>query len=57
MSAVYDDLLEDLDDDEKIIIYSIGSNNNTPIASKVKLQKILFLISNLFQHFQEKFDF
>ena len=57
MSSVSEDLLDDLDDDEKVIIYSIGSNNNTPITSKVKLQKILFLISNLFQDFQEKFDF
>ncbi len=38
----------DLDDEEKLILYAIGCLQNTPIKGKIKLQKLLFLVSNVF---------
>lgn len=38
----------DLDDEEKLLLYAIGCMQNTPIKGKIKLQKLLFLVSNVF---------
>jgi uncharacterized protein YwgA len=46
-----------LNDEEKLILFTIGSLNQTPIRSKIKIQKILFLISNVFKGFQNLLDF
>ncbi len=48
---------EHLEDEEKIIIYSLGVLNNTPIRSRTKLQKLLFLTSNVFEDYQDLLDF
>lgn len=42
----------DLNDEEKLILYSLGALDNTPLRSKVKIQKLLFLVSNVFKGFQ-----
>ncbi|MDD4211612.1 MAG: UPF0175 family protein [Clostridia bacterium] len=47
----------DLGDDQKIILYAVGALDNTPLRSKVKLQKILFLVSNLFEKYGELLDY
>ncbi len=41
-------MIYDLDEEEKLILYAIGSLENTPIKGKIKLQKLLFLVSNVF---------
>ncbi|WNY24487.1 hypothetical protein [Methanolapillus millepedarum] len=46
----------ELDDKEKLIIYSIGSNNQ-PIKTKIEYQKLLFLVSTIFPQFKEDLDF
>jgi len=46
-----------LNDEEKLILFTIGSLNQAPIRSKIKIQKILFLISNVFKGFQNLFEF
>lgn len=46
-----------LEDEEKIILYSLGVLDNTPIRSKTKLQKLLFLTSNVFDDYQDLLDF
>lgn len=42
----------DLDDDEKLVLYAIGALDNSPLESKIKIQKLMFLISNVFKDFQ-----
>lgn len=51
------DLFSALNEEEKIILYSLGASNNSPINNKTKLQKMLFLISNVFPDYQELIDF
>lgn len=46
-----------LNDEEKLILFTIGSLNRAPIRSKIKIQKILFLISNVFKGFQDLLEF
>ncbi len=46
-----------LEDQEKILLYSIGSLGNTPIRNKTKLQKLLFLTSNVFNEYQDLLSF
>jgi uncharacterized protein YwgA len=46
-----------LNNEEKIVIYSIGALDNTPLRSKTKLHKILFLFSNVFKNFQDILEF
>jgi len=43
----------ELNDEEKLIIYAIGCMQNTPIKGKIKLQKLLFLVSNVFGDLQD----
>ena len=47
----------DLEDEEKIIIYSLGALDGTPLKSKIKLQKLLFLFSNVFDSYKELLEF
>ncbi len=47
----------DLEDEEKIIVYSLGALNNTPLRSKIKLQKLLFLVSNVFKEYRDLLEF
>jgi len=46
-----------LNDEEKLILFTIGSMDRAPIRSKIKIQKILFLISNVFKGFQNLLEF
>jgi len=41
-------LWEQLEDDEKIVLYAIGAMDQ-PLRSKLKVQKILFLVTNVFE--------
>jgi len=41
-------LWEQLEDDEKIVLYAIGALDQ-PLRSKLKIQKILFLVVNVFE--------
>ncbi len=41
-----------LNDEEKLVLYAIGALDNSPLRSKIKIQKLIFLISNLFKDFQ-----
>jgi uncharacterized protein YwgA len=43
----------DLEDEEKLLLYVIGALDYTPLRSKIKLQKIIFLVSNVFRGFQQ----
>ena len=42
----------DLSDEEKILIYALGALNNSPLQTKVMIQKLLFLFSNVFTDFK-----
>ena len=46
-----------LNEEEKIILCSLGAANNSPINTKTKLQKLIFLISNVFPDYKELIDF
>jgi Uncharacterized conserved protein len=46
-----------LEDEEKIILYSLGVLDNMPIKNKMKLQKLLFLVSNIFENYSDLLDF
>jgi len=46
-----------LEDEEKIILYSLGVLDNVPIRSKTKLQKLLFLLSNVFEDYADLLNF
>lgn len=50
-------LFGDLDDEEKIVLFSSGALGNTPLRSKVKIQKILFLVSNVFKEYKDLLEF
>lgn len=52
-----ENLFNDLEDEEKIVIYALGSLNNTPLRSKVKIQKLLFLVSLIFPEYKELLEF
>ena len=41
-----------LNDEEKLVLYAIGALQNTPLKGKIKLQKLLFLVSNVFGGFK-----
>ncbi len=50
-------LFNDLEDEEKIVIYSLGSLDNSPLRSIIKIQKLLFLISNVFKEYKDLLEF
>lgn len=52
-----DELVNSLNNEEKIVLYSLGALGNTPLRSRTKLQKLLFLFSNVFQDFQDLLEF
>lgn len=41
-----------LNDEEKLVLYAIGAVDNSPLKSRIKIQKLMFLISNVFKDFQ-----
>lgn len=47
----------DLNDEEKVIICSLGALHNSPLRSKTKIQKLLFLISNVFDGYKDILEF
>lgn len=47
----------ELNDEEKIIIYSLGALDRAPLRSKIKLHKLLFLFSNVFKDYRELLEF
>lgn len=51
------ELFSSLEKEEKIIIYAIGALDNSPVRSKIKLQKLLFLVSNVFQEYEDLLEF
>ncbi len=46
-----------LDETEKLVLYSIGALECTPLRSKVKLQKLHFLLSRTFPDLEDLFEF
>ena len=50
-------IYDSLEDEERILLYSIGALDNTPIRNKTKLQKLLFLISNVFKEYSALLEF
>ncbi len=50
-------IFNNLDDEEKIVLYSLGALNNTPLRSRIKIQKLLFLISNVFSEYKDLLEF
>ncbi|WP_050559665.1 hypothetical protein [Methanocaldococcus villosus] len=50
-------IFEELEPEEKIILYALGALNNTPLNSKIKLHKLLFLVSNVFPQLNELLEF
>lgn len=51
------DLFDSLNSEEKIILYSIGALRNIPILSSTHLQKILFLVANIFPKIDELLEY
>ena len=51
------DNFNNLKDEEKIILYSLGVLDNMPIKNKIKLQKLLFMTSNVFEDYGDLLDF
>lgn len=51
------DLYSALNEEEKVILYSLGALSGSPINNKTKLQKLLFLTSNVFPDYKELIDF
>ena len=43
----------DLNDEEKLLLYAVGALSYTPLRSKIKIQKLIFLVSNAFSGFQQ----
>jgi uncharacterized protein YwgA len=41
-----------LNDEEKLVLYAIGAVDNSPLKSRIKIQTLMFLISNIFKDFQ-----
>ena len=46
-----------LNDEEKIVLYSIGALDSEPLKSKIKVQKLLYLFSNVFPDFGKLLEF
>jgi len=46
----------DLEGDQKLILYAIGALDE-PLKTKVKLQKLFFLVSNVFEDLKEEFEY
>ncbi len=46
-----------LESDERIVLYSIGALRNTPLRSKVKLQKLLFLVTEVFPEWDDLLEY
>lgn len=51
------ELFDALEAEEKIILYATGALDNTPIKSKTKFQKLLFLISTVFKDYLDLLEF
>lgn len=49
--------ISDLTDEEKILIFALGALGNTPLRTKVMIQKLLFLFSNVFTGFKGLFRY
>lgn len=41
-----------LNDEEKLALYAKGAVDNTPLKSRIKILKLMFLLSNVFKDFQ-----
>ena len=50
-------IFNDLEPEEQIIIYALGALNNTPLKSKIKLHKLLFLVSTVFPKLNNLLEF
>jgi uncharacterized protein YwgA len=50
-------IASDLTDEEKILIFALGALGNTPLRTKVMIQKLLFLFSNVFTGFKGLFRY
>lgn len=50
------EIIDDLDDEEMIVLYTIGSLNK-PILTKTHLQKVLFLVINVFPEIDNLLDY
>lgn len=50
-------LFNNLEDEEKIVIFAVSALDNTPLRSKIKIQNLLFLISNVFKEYKELLEF
>ena len=48
--------LEHLNDEDKVLLFAIGALGE-PLRSKVKLQKLLFLVSNVFEDLGQLLDY
>jgi uncharacterized protein YwgA len=46
-----------LNDEENLLIVALGALDGAPIRSKIKLQKMLFLISNLFDNYKDILEY
>ena len=51
-----DEIFSRLNPEERIILYAVGALDK-PLRSKVKLQKLLFLVSNVFDDISELMRF
>jgi uncharacterized protein YwgA len=51
------EIYDDLEDEDKIILYALGVLDYEPLRSKVKLEKLLFLVSNVFENYSDLLDF
>lgn len=51
------ELFNDMDDEEKIVLFSLGALHSSPLRSKIKVQKLLFLISNVFKEYKDLLEF
>lgn len=47
----------DFSEEEKIVLFALGALDNTPLTSKIKLQKLLFLITNVFKDYRDILEF
>lgn len=52
-----ENIFYDLEDEEKLVLYCIGALDNEPIKSKIKFQKMLFLVSTVFEGYIDILDF
>jgi len=56
MDDIYDMVEIELEPDQKLILYAIGALDE-PLRSKVKLQKLFFLVTNVFKELDNLFEF